>query len=142
MHNQARMIVASFLTKDLLIDWRWGEHWFMKHLIDGDPAANNGGWQWAAGTGTDAAPYFRIFNPVAQSQKCDPTGSFIKNWIPELANVPTEFIYEPWKMSKVYQSRAGCIIGKDYPAPIVDHTWARQRALAVYSQSRMSRKPK
>jgi deoxyribodipyrimidine photo-lyase len=88
MHNRSRMIVASFLTKDLLVDWRWGEKHFMQHLLDGDPASNNGGWQWTAGTGTDAAPYFRIFNPITQSKKFDPAGVYIRRWLPELANVP------------------------------------------------------
>jgi len=132
MHNRARMITASFLTKDLLVDWRWGERHFMQHLIDGDPAANNGGWQWTAGTGTDAAPYFRIFNPVTQSQKFDPGGAFIRRFVPELVNVPTEFIHSPWKMPLDLQTQIGCRIGKDYPAPIVDHKLARERVLSVY----------
>ena len=84
MHNRARMVVASFLVKDLLIDWRWGERWFMQQLLDGDPAANNGGWQWSAGTGTDAAPYFRIFNPISQGKKFDPDGAYVRKWVPEL----------------------------------------------------------
>ncbi len=132
MHNRARMIAASFLTKDLLVDWRWGERHFMQHLIDGDPAANNGGWQWTAGTGTDAAPYFRIFNPVTQSQKFDPDGAFIRRFVPELVNVPNEFIHTPWMMTSDLQTRIGCLIGKDYPAPIVDHKLARERVLSVY----------
>lgn len=132
MHNRARMITASFLIKDLLIDWRWGERYFMQHLIDGDPAANNGGWQWVAGTGTDAAPYFRVFNPLLQSRKFDPTGVYIRRYIPELADVPTEFIHEPWKMPLDIQGKIRCIIGKDYPAPIVDHTLARERVLITY----------
>ncbi|HAJ34446.1 MAG TPA: deoxyribodipyrimidine photo-lyase [Chloroflexi bacterium] len=132
MHNRARMAVASFLVKDLLIDWRWGERWFMQMLIDGDPAANNGGWQWSAGTGTDAAPYFRIFNPVAQGQKFDPTGAYVRRWVPELRTVPDNFIHEPWRMARSDQLRAGCIIGRDYPAPIVDHAQARARVLAAY----------
>jgi len=132
MHNRARMIAASFLTKDLLVDWRWGERHFMQHLIDGDPAANNGGWQWTAGTGTDAAPYFRIFNPVTQSQKFDPDGAFIRRFVPELVNVPNEFIHTPWKMPSDLQTQIGCRIGKDYPAPIVDHQLARERVLSVY----------
>jgi deoxyribodipyrimidine photo-lyase len=136
MHNRARMITASFLTKDLLIDWRWGERWFMQNLVDGDPAANNGGWQWTAGTGTDAAPYFRIFNPLSQSRRHDPQGAFIKRWLPELANVPEEFIHEPWKMPDEIQGRAACRIGKDYPAPIINHQTARKRALAAYRQAR------
>jgi deoxyribodipyrimidine photo-lyase len=132
MHNRARMITASFLVKDLLIDWRWGERWFMRHLVDGDPAANNGGWQWTAGTGTDAAPYFRVFNPVLQSKKHDPDGVYIRRWLHELQNVPSEFIHEPWRMPPEVQHSSGCIIGQDYPHPMVDHAQARQRALAVY----------
>jgi deoxyribodipyrimidine photo-lyase len=133
MHNRARMIVASFLVKDLLVDWRWGEKWFMQHLIDGDPAANNGGWQWSAGTGTDAAPYFRIFNPVLQSQKHDPHGTYIRRYVPELGDVPDEHIHAPWMMPKALQEQIGCIIGNDYPAPIVDHALARERALATFA---------
>jgi deoxyribodipyrimidine photo-lyase len=136
MHNRARMIVASFLTKDLLIDWRWGERHFMQHLIDGDPAANNGGWQWTAGTGTDAAPYFRIFNPVSQGERHDPEGTYIRRWVPELARVPSEAIHQPWRMSPEVQAQAGCVIGPDYPAPIVDHKAARERTLAAYAQAR------
>jgi deoxyribodipyrimidine photo-lyase len=132
MHNRARMIVASFLTKDLLIDWRWGERFFMQHLVDGDPAANNGGWQWAAGTGMDAAPYFRIFNPVSQGLRHDPEGVYIRRWLPELRSVPLAGLHQPWLMSAAEQQAAGCWIGVDYPAPIVEHSAARQRALAAY----------
>ncbi len=132
MHNRARMIVASFLVKDLLIDWRWGEQWFMQHLVDGDPAANNGGWQWTAGVGTDAAPYFRIFNPVSQGEKFDPEGAYVRQWLPELSNVPTKFIHQPWTMAKSEQIRARCEIGKEYPAPIVDHAMARTRTLEAF----------
>jgi deoxyribodipyrimidine photo-lyase len=132
MHNRARMIVASFLTKDLLINWQWGERFFMQHLIDGDPASNNGGWQWAAGTGTDAAPYFRIFNPVLQGKKHDPDGAYVRRWVPELANVPDKYLQEPWQMPDAVQQQAGCRIGVDYPAPIVDHHAARDRTLAAY----------
>ncbi len=135
MHNRARMVVASFLVKDLLIDWRWGERWFMQHLLDGDPAANNGGWQWAAGTGTDAAPYFRIFNPVSQGQKFDPTGDYVRRWVPELSAVPPKQIHAPWQLSAADQRRVRCIIGQDYPHPIIDHQFARVRALEVYKQA-------
>ncbi len=136
MHNRARMIVASFLVKHLLVDWRWGERYFMQHLVDGDPAANNGGWQWTAGTGTDAAPYFRIFNPVLQGRKYDPQGGFVRRWVPELARLPDKFIHQPWEMPLHVQREVGCIVGKDYPAPIVDHAWARERALATYARAR------
>jgi deoxyribodipyrimidine photo-lyase len=105
MHNRARMIVASVLVKDLLIDWRWGERFFMQHLVDGDPAANNGGWQWTAGVGTDAAPYFRVFNPVLQAEKFDPDGAYVRRWVPELARVPDGFIHRPWTMPSEVQGR-------------------------------------
>jgi deoxyribodipyrimidine photo-lyase len=127
MHNRARMIVASFLVKDLLIDWRWGERWFTQNLLDGDLAANNGGWQWTAGTGTDAAPYFRIFNPILQSKKFDPNGDYIRKWVPELAGVDSKTIHAPWEKNKRVPG---------YPAPIVDHKYARDRALAAYQQAR------
>jgi deoxyribodipyrimidine photo-lyase len=132
MHNRARMIAASFLVKDLMIDWRWGEKHFMQRLLDGDPAANNGGWQWTAGTGTDAAPYFRVFNPLLQGKKFDPLGAYVKRYVPELADVPDEFIHEPWKMSMEQQGQFCCMIGVDYPAPIVDHAVARARVLDAY----------
>jgi deoxyribodipyrimidine photo-lyase len=132
MHNRARMIVASFLTKDLLIDWRWGARFFMQHLVDGDHAANNGGWQWSAGTGTDAQPYFRIFNPTSQGQKFDPQGAYVRRYVPELAGVPDRSIHSPWMLSFAEQERYGVLIGRDYPAPIVDHTERRVRALAIY----------
>ncbi len=132
MHNRARMITASFLVKDLLIDWRWGERYFMQHLLDGDPAANNGGWQWSAGTGTDAAPYFRVFNPVLQGKKFDPTGAYVRRWVPELSAVPESYIHTPWEMPASIQAKFGCVIGNNYPAPIVDHAIARQRVLAAY----------
>ncbi len=132
MHNRLRMIVASFLTKDLLIDWRWGEKYFAEHLNDFDLAANNGGWQWAASTGCDAQPYFRIFNPVSQSQRFDPRGKFIRRYVPELAALPDKFIHAPWTWPPLEQKLAGCVIGKDYPARIVDHDVARHEALALY----------
>ena len=124
MHNRLRMIVASFLTKDLLIDWRWGEHYFETHLADADVAQNNGGWQWAASTGADAAPYFRIFNPVLQSKKFDPDGSFIRAMIPELRSLAADAIHAPWEHP---------LLAIDYPPPIVDHREARERALASYA---------
>jgi deoxyribodipyrimidine photo-lyase len=133
MHNRGRMITASFLVKDLLVDWRRGERWFMQNLLDGDPAANNGGWQWTAGTGTDAAPYFRVFNPILQGQKFDPRGDAIRRWLPELLHVPNEYIHTPWKMPVEVQSRSGCHIGQDYPAPIIEHGFARQRVLDAYA---------
>jgi len=135
MHNRTRMIVASFLVKDLLIDWRWGERFFMQHLVDGDPAANNGGWQWTAGTGTDAAPYFRIFNPILQSKKFDPEGRYIRRWLPELVDVPTRYLHEPWRMPVETQHQANCQLGRDYPKPIIDHAFARERALEAYKQT-------
>jgi deoxyribodipyrimidine photo-lyase len=135
MHNRARMIVASFLVKDLLVDWRWGERFFMQHLVDGDPAANNGGWQWTSGVGTDAAPYFRVFNPILQGTKFDPEGAYVRRYVPELVNVSTKFIHEPWKMPPEVQHKSRCVVGRDYPAPIVDHTLARERALAAYKGS-------
>jgi len=129
------MIAASFLVKDLLIDWREGEAWFMRHLVDGDPAANNGGWQWTAGVGTDAAPYFRIFNPVSQGQRHDPQGSFVRRWVPELAAVSDAYIHQPWTMPLDEQARVGCRLGKDYPLPMVDHAVARERALLAYKSA-------
>jgi deoxyribodipyrimidine photo-lyase len=132
MHNRARMITASFLTKDLVINWQAGERFFMEHLLDGDPASNNGGWQWVAGTGTDAVPYFRIFNPVLQGKKYDPRGTYVRYWVRELVAVPDEYIHTPWKMPGDLQKKLGCVIGKDYPAPIVDRTMSRERVIAIY----------
>jgi len=132
MHNRVRMIVASFLTKDLLIDWRKGERWFMNHLVDGDPASNNGGWQWAASTGTDAQPYFRIFNPVLQGKRFDPDGAYVKAWIPELADVPAEKIHEPWAMAPLDLAQTGVTLGETYPERICDHFKRKEMALALY----------
>ena len=123
MHNRARMITASFLVKDLLIDWRWGEKWFRENLLDGDLAVNNGSWQWAAGTGTDAAPFFRIFNPIRQSRKFDPTGKYIRKWVPELAGLEKEIIHAPWEKKKKPDH---------YPDRIIDHKFARERAQIVF----------
>lgn len=136
MHNRLRMITASFLTKDLLIDWRFGEKYFQQMLIDYDPASNIGGWQWAASTGTDAVPYFRIFNPTTQSEKFDPDGKFIRKYVIELAHIPDKFIHQPEKMSEKEQKEHGIIIGKDYPLPIVDHKERRKLAIARYEFSK------
>lgn len=133
MHNRLRMVVASFLTKDLGIDWRLGEGYFAEQLNDFDLSANNGGWQWAASTGCDAQPWFRIFNPVTQSEKFDPQGKFIRRYVSELALVPDQFIHAPWTLSRSEQERLGVIIGRDYPAPIVEHATARARTLARYA---------
>jgi deoxyribodipyrimidine photo-lyase len=135
MHNRLRMIVASFLTKHLLIDYRAGERYFEQRLADADLGANNGGWQWSASTGTDAAPYFRVFNPTLQGQKFDPDGTFVRRMIPALANVPTKYIHAPWQMPPILAADAGCVIGRDYPEPIVDHAFARARALDVYGSA-------
>jgi deoxyribodipyrimidine photo-lyase len=131
MHNRARMISASFLSKDLLIDWREGEAHFLRHLVDGDIAANNGGWQWSASTGTDAQPYFRIFNPVTQARNFDPDGAYVRRWVPELAPLSDRAIHAPWE-HQAELAAAGIVLGRDYPAPIVDHAAARQRALDAY----------
>lgn len=136
MHNRLRMVAASFLVKDLLIDRRWGERYFAEHLIDFDLASNNGGWQWAASTGCDAQPYFRIFNPVMQSQKFDPDSKFIRRYLPELAGCDNRHIHAPWLMTKEQQRKAGVVIGRDYPAPIVEHDVQRKRALALYKRAR------
>lgn len=133
MHNRLRMVVASFLSKDLGIDWRLGERYFAKQLNDFDLSANNGGWQWASSSGCDAQPYFRIFNPVTQSEKFDPDGRFIRRYVPELARVPDKYIHAPWKMGTLEQEAIGVAIGRDYPAPIVDHAAARERTLARYA---------
>ncbi len=133
MHNRLRMVVASFLTKDLGIDWRRGERFFAQHLNDYDLAANNGGWQWAASTGCDAQPWFRIFNPVTQSQRFDPEGRFIRRYLPELARVPDAHIHFPAAMKPVELAACGLRLGVDYPPPVVDHARARQRTLMRFS---------
>lgn len=132
MHNRLRMVVASFLVKDLLCDWRRGERYFMSQLIDGDLAANNGGWQWAASTGTDAAPYFRIFNPTTQGERFDTQGEFIRRWLPELTDVPDKYIHTPWVWAEKQQLKL------DYPRPIVEHKQARIATLAAYEAARKS----
>ncbi len=130
MHNRVRMIVASFLTKDLLIHWQAGERFFMRHLVDGDFAANNGGWQWAASTGTDAQPYFRVFNPVTQGMRYDPEGEYVRRWVPELAGVPGKYAHTPLLWAEKRTMRL------DYPPPMVDHKQARLRALEAFERAR------
>ncbi len=133
MHNRARLIVGSFLTKDLHLDWREGERWFERLLLDGEPAQNNGNWQWIASVGTDPAPaYRRMYNPTLQAQRFDPGGAYIRRWVPELERVPDEKLFEPWTMSEREQRAAGCVISRDYPAPVVQHKVQRRRALERY----------
>jgi len=134
MHNRVRMIVASFLIKDLRIDWQSGERYFMNHLLDADVAANNGNWQWCASTGTDAMRGYRIFNPALQSKKFDPDGAYIRLYVPELAHVSAKRIHEPHLMTADEQANAGCRIGTDYPSPVVDHQLARQEYLNLWKQ--------
>jgi len=136
MHNRLRMVAAAFLCKDLGLDWRRGEAWFAEKLNDFDLAANNGGWQWSASTGCDAQPWFRIFNPVTQSEKFDAQGRFIRRYVPELARVPDRYIHAPWRLPPADQEAIGTIIGRDYPWPVVDHAAARQRTLARYGRVR------
>lgn len=136
MHNRVRMVVASFLVKHLLIDWREGEKWFWDTLVDADPGSNPASWQWVAGSGADAAPYFRVFNPVLQGEKFDPEGIYVSRWIPELARLPAKLIHQPWEASPMELAAAGVALGKTYPEPIVDHKMARARALAAYAETR------
>ena len=133
MHNRLRMVVASFLTKDLGIDWRWGERYFAEQLNDFDLAANNGGWQWAASTGCDAQPYFRIFNPVSQSERFDAEGKFIRRYLPQLAALPDALLHAPWRASEIELLAASVELGKNYPRPLVDHAEARERTLLRYA---------
>jgi deoxyribodipyrimidine photo-lyase len=136
MHNRLRMVTASFLAKDLGLDWRLGERHFAARLLDYDLAANNGNWQWCASTGCDAQPWFRIFNPVEQSRRFDPQGAHIRRWVPELARVPLRYLHAPWEMPPEVQRDAGCRIGRDYPGPVVDHAEARRQTLARYAAVR------
>ena len=133
MHNRLRMVVASFLMKDLGIDWRWGERYFAEKLNDFDLSANNGGWQWASSSGCDAQPYFRIFNPISQSKKFDPDGRFIRRYLPQLAQLPDAALHAPWLAKPLELQAAGVVLGKDYPEPLVDHDAARQRTLERYA---------
>jgi deoxyribodipyrimidine photo-lyase len=127
MHNRVRMVTAMFLTKNLLIDWRRGEQWFMRHLVDWFLASNNGGWQWSASTGTDAAPYFRVFNPVSQGKKFDPEGEYVRRWVPELRGIEGAAVHEPWELPPLERGRI------DYPGPIVDLKASRQRAIDAFA---------
>jgi deoxyribodipyrimidine photo-lyase len=133
MHNRVRMITASFLIKDLLIDWRRGEAWFWDTLVDADIAQNAANWQWVAGSGADASPYFRIFNPMTQGEKFDPHGDYVRRWIPELADLPANAIHAPWTAKPGVLEAAGVVLGETYPHPIVDHGHARTRALEAYA---------
>lgn len=136
MHNRVRMVVASFLVKHLLIDWREGEKWFWDTLVDADAGSNPANWQWVAGSGADAAPYFRVFNPVLQGQKFDPDGSYVRRWVPELAELPKKLIHQPWEAAPLELASAGVTLGKTYPQPIVDHRKGRERALKAYEKVR------
>jgi deoxyribodipyrimidine photo-lyase len=136
MHNRLRMVSASFFVKDLGLDWRRGEAWFALHLNDFDLAANNGGWQWAASTGCDAQPYFRIFNPVTQSERFDPQGKFIRRYLPALAGLPDKLIHAPWLAKPLDLLAAGVALGQDYPEPVVDHAVARESTLARFAAAR------
>ncbi len=136
MHNRARMVVASFLTKHLRIHWLRGAEWFWDTLVDADLANNSMGWQWSAGSGADAQPYFRVFNPILQGKKFDPDGAYVKRWLPKLSSVPTKYVHEPWKADAATLRRSGVVLGSDYPKPIVDHPEARKAALAAYQQMR------
>tara|TARA_B100000700_G_scaffold310306_1_gene390719 strand:- start:2240 stop:2644 length:405 start_codon:yes stop_codon:yes gene_type:complete len=130
------MITASFLVKHLLIDWRIGERHFREILVDGDVAQNSGNWQWIAGTGFDAAPYFRVFNPILQSEKFDPSGCYIREWIPELHEMPDSDIHSPWTIKKSILKKSNVVLGETYPYPIVEHAKARQRVLDAYKTAR------
>ena len=136
MHNRVRMIVASFLTKHLLIDWREGERWFWDTLVDADAASNPANWQWVAGSGADAAPYFRIFNPVLQGEKFDPDGSYVRSFVPELEKLPDRYLHKPWDAPDKVLADAGVELGRTYPNPVVDHASARKRALAAYEAAK------
>lgn len=134
MHNRVRMVVASFLVKDLLIPWQQGEAWFWDTLVDADLASNAASWQWVAGCGADAAPFFRVFNPVLQGEKFDPDGTYVRRWCPELAGLPDRWLHQPWKAPAAILKQAGLRLGQTYPTPIVDHDLARKRALAAFAR--------
>ena len=132
MHNRVRMIVASFLVKNLLIHWTRGQDWFWDTLVDADLANNSASWQWVAGCGADAAPYFRIFNPILQGKKFDPDGAYVRRWVPELSMLPDRVLHAPWEAPELVLKEAGVALGENYPKPIIDHGFARDRALAAY----------
>ena len=132
MHNRVRMVVGSFLVKNLLLHWHHGERWFWDCLVDADLASNSASWQWIAGCGADAAPYFRIFNPVTQGQKFDPDGEYIRKYIPEISDLPNKYLFNPWEAPQEELDRAGVVIGKDYPKPIIDLKLSRQNALEAF----------
>ena len=134
MHNRVRMIVASFLVKDLLLSWTEGARWFWDTLVDADLAQNTLGWQWTAGCGADAAPYFRVFNPISQGEKFDPGGDYVRRWCPELARLPDQWLHRPWQAPPEILDRAGLRLGRDYPRPIVSHAIAREVALEAFSK--------
>jgi deoxyribodipyrimidine photo-lyase len=138
MHNRVRMVAASFLVKHLLIDWREGEAWFWDTLVDADPASNPANWQWVAGSGADAAPYFRIFNPILQGEKFDPDGSYVRRWVGELARLPAKLIHRPWEATPIELKSARVEFGTTYPAPIIEHSRGRKRALEAYAKVRAS----
>ncbi len=137
-HNRVRMVCASFLIKHLLTDWRVGEAWYWDTLLEADPASNAASWQWVAGSGADASPYFRIFNPFTQGEKFDPNGDYVRKYVPELAQLPNKFIHQPWTASQEILAAAGVTLGENYPTPIVEHKMARERALAGYKLCRNS----
>ena len=139
VHNRARMMAASFLVKDLLVDWRLGERHFLHWLVDGDPAQNVGNWQWVAGTGADAAPYFRVFNPVAQGRRFDADGAYVRRWVPELARLEAPAIHAPWEAPAGVLAGAGVTLGIDYPWPLVDHAEARAATIAAYEAAKRLR---
>ena len=133
MHNRVRMIAASFLVKNLLQDWRAGARWFWNGLLDADLANNSASWQWVAGCGADAAPYFRIFNPVTQGRKFDPSGDYVRRYVPEIARLPDKFVHCPWEAPDHVLESAGVRLGKDYPKPLVDLAKSRERALDAFN---------
>jgi deoxyribodipyrimidine photo-lyase len=136
MHNRVRMVTASFLVKHLLLDWRQGEEWFWDTLVDADLANNAAGWQWVAGSGADASPFFRIFNPVLQGEKFDSSGVYVRIWVPELARLPDRLVHRPWEASPAALADAGVVLGTNYPYPVIEHDHARQRALRAFQSLR------